>query len=126
VCRVAKLENLKKKGLRKIGQGFEVKKIMTRQDEEFFDSLYVLGSTAWGLGFGALLNGVFGILYVLISLEDYALLAGSLTLFGFLALAMVLTRQVDGYQLSEGLTSGHKRFNTASGSNNDSGETLNV
>jgi inner membrane protein len=40
---------------------------------------------------------------VLISLEDYALLAGSLTLFGFLALAMVLTRKVDWYQLSEGL-----------------------
>lgn len=88
--------------------------------------IHVLGSIAWGLGFGALLSGVFGILYVLISLEDYALLAGSLTLFGFLALAMVLTRQVDWYQLSEGLTSGHKRFNTASGSNNDSGETLNV
>jgi len=66
--------------------------------------IYVLGSMAWGLGFGALLGGVFGILYVLISLEDYALLAGSLTLFGFLALAMVLTRKVDWYQLSEGLT----------------------
>jgi len=65
--------------------------------------IYVLGSMAWGLGFGALLSGVFGILYVLISLEDYALLAGSLTLFGFLALAMVLTRKVDWYQLSEGL-----------------------
>jgi inner membrane protein len=65
--------------------------------------IYVLGSRAWGLGFGALLGGVFGILYVLISLEDYALLAGSLTLFGFLALAMVLTRKVDWYQLSEGL-----------------------
>ena len=65
--------------------------------------IYVLGSMGWGLGFGALLGGVFGILYVLISLEDYALLAGSLTLFGFLALAMVLTRKVDWYQLSEGL-----------------------
>lgn len=66
--------------------------------------IYVLGGVAWGVGFGALLGGVFGILYVLISLEDYALLAGSLTLFGFLALAMVLTRQVNWYQLSEGLT----------------------
>jgi len=61
------------------------------------------GEHSLGLGFGALLRRVFGILYVLISLEDYALLAGSLTLFGFLALAMVLTRKVDWYQLSEGL-----------------------
>ena len=65
--------------------------------------VYVLGGIGWGLSFGALLGGVFGILYVLISLEDYALLAGSLTLFGFLALAMVLTRKVDWYQLSDGL-----------------------
>ncbi|HRF44966.1 MAG TPA: cell envelope integrity protein CreD [Candidatus Competibacteraceae bacterium] len=65
--------------------------------------VYVLGGIGWGLGFGVLLGGVFGILYVLISLEDYALLAGSLTLFGFLALAMVLTRKVDWYQLSDGL-----------------------
>jgi inner membrane protein len=65
--------------------------------------IYVLGGIGWGLGFGVLLGGVFGILYVLISLEDYALLAGSLTLFGFLALAMVLTRKVDWYQLSDGL-----------------------
>lgn len=65
--------------------------------------IHVLGSRRWGLGFGALLGGVFGILYVLISLEDYALLAGSLTLFGFLALTMALTRKVDWYQLSENL-----------------------
>jgi len=67
--------------------------------------VYVLGGIGRGIGFGALLSGVFGILYVLISLEDYALLAGSLTLFGFLALAMVLTRKVDWYQLSDGLHS---------------------
>ena len=42
-------------------------------------------------------------LYVLISLEDHALLAGSVSLFGFLALTMVLTRKVDWYQLSDGL-----------------------
>ncbi|MCB1771703.1 MAG: cell envelope integrity protein CreD [Candidatus Competibacteraceae bacterium] len=75
--------------------------------------VYVLGGIGWGLGFGALLGGVFGILYVLISLEDYALLAGSLTLFGFLALAMVLTRKVDWYQLSDGLQ--HRRIQSANG-----------
>ena len=64
---------------------------------------HVLGNRRWGIGFGALLAGVFAMLYVLISLEDHALLAGSVSLFGFLALTMVLTRKVDWYQLSDGL-----------------------
>ncbi|MDG4560632.1 MAG: cell envelope integrity protein CreD [Candidatus Competibacter sp.] len=64
---------------------------------------HVLDSLGWGLGFGALIGAVFGILYVLISLEDLALLAGSVTLFGALALVMTLTRKVDWYQLGEAL-----------------------
>ncbi|QQS53445.1 MAG: cell envelope integrity protein CreD [Candidatus Competibacteraceae bacterium] len=64
---------------------------------------FVLGSLGWGLGFGALIGAVFGILYVLISLEDLALLAGSVTLFGALALVMALTRKVDWYQLGDAL-----------------------
>ncbi len=64
---------------------------------------HILGGLRWGVGFGALLGAVFGLLYVLISLEDHALLAGSVTLFGCLALAMVLTRQVDWYQLGDTL-----------------------
>ncbi|MCP5159099.1 MAG: cell envelope integrity protein CreD [Gammaproteobacteria bacterium] len=75
--------------------------------------IHVLGGMVWGLGFGALLGGVLGILYVLISLEDYALLAGSCTLFGFLALTMVLTRKVDWYQLNDGLNSRRHRGNDA-------------
>jgi inner membrane protein len=66
--------------------------------------VYVLGSLARGIGFGALLAAVFGILYVLISLEDHALLAGSVTLFGCLALVMVLTRKVDWYQLGDAVS----------------------
>ncbi|MDS4042530.1 MAG: cell envelope integrity protein CreD [Candidatus Competibacter sp.] len=65
--------------------------------------VHVLGSRWWGVGFGGLLTAVFGMLYVLISLEDHALLAGSVALFGCLALAMVLTRKVDWYQLSDAL-----------------------
>ena len=64
----------------------------------------VLGGVARGLGFGALLSVVFGVLYVLISLEDHALLAGSVTLFGCLALMMALTRKVDWYQLSDAIS----------------------
>jgi inner membrane protein len=65
--------------------------------------VYVLGSLVRGASFGALLAAVFGVLYVLISLEDHALLAGSVTLFGCLALVMVLTRKVDWYQLGDAL-----------------------
>ncbi|HRE53879.1 MAG TPA: cell envelope integrity protein CreD [Candidatus Competibacter sp.] len=64
---------------------------------------HILGSPRWGLAFGALIGAVFGLLYVLISLEDHALLAGSISLFGGLALAMVITRKVDWYQLGETL-----------------------
>jgi inner membrane protein len=40
------------------------------------------------------------VLYVLISLEDHALLAGALSLFGALAVVMIVTRKVDWYWLS--------------------------
>lgn len=75
--------------------------------------VYVLGSLRWGISFGALLAAVFGLLYVLISLEDHALLAGSVTLFGLLALVMVLTRKVDWYQLGDVL--GSRRGKVANG-----------
>ena len=47
----------------------------------------------------AALIGLYGFLYLLLRLEDYALLAGSLGLFAMLALVMVLTRKVDWYDL---------------------------
>ncbi len=75
--------------------------------------VYVLGSLVRGASFGALLAAVFGVLYVLISLEDHALLAGSVTLFGCLALVMVLTRKVDWYQLGDAL--GARRGKSANG-----------
>jgi inner membrane protein len=82
--------------------------------------VYVLGSVVRGASFGALLAAVFGVLYVLISLEDHALLAGSVTLFGCLALVMVLTRKVDWYQLGDVL--GARRGKSANGAG-ASGET---
>jgi inner membrane protein len=62
--------------------------------------VHVLGGRRRGLGFGLLLACVFGVLYVLISLEDHALLAGSLSLFGALAVVMIATRRVDWYRLT--------------------------
>ena len=50
-----------------------------------------------GLGFASALTALYGALYVLINSEDYALLMGSALLFGALAVAMVLTRNVDWY-----------------------------
>ena len=45
------------------------------------------------------LVSLYGFLYLLLRLEDYALLAGSLGLFAMLALVMFLTRRVDWYNL---------------------------
>jgi inner membrane protein len=42
--------------------------------------------------------GVYALLYLLVTSEDYALLAGSLAVFALLAAAMVLTRRLDWYQ----------------------------
>lgn len=43
----------------------------------------------------AVLGGLYGYLYVLLQLEDYALLLGSIGLFLILALVMYLTRKID-------------------------------
>lgn len=58
---------------------------------------FVLRSVARGLGFSAGLAGLYGLLYGLLSAEDYALLMGSLLLFAVLAAVMVLTRRLDWY-----------------------------
>jgi inner membrane protein len=44
-----------------------------------------------------LLAASFAILYVVLQAEDYALLAGSLVVFGALATTMRLTRRIDWY-----------------------------
>jgi inner membrane protein len=50
-----------------------------------------------GSGAGAVFAGVYGLLYLLVTSEDYSLLAGSLAVFALLATAMVLTRHLDWY-----------------------------
>ena len=57
----------------------------------------VLRSLARAGAIGAGLAGLYLYLYVLLQLEDYALLLGSLGLFALLAAAMALTRRVDWY-----------------------------
>jgi len=57
----------------------------------------VLRSWLRGTLFGALLAALYGLLYGLLSAEDYALLMGSLLVFGVLGCVMVLTRKLDWY-----------------------------
>lgn len=60
---------------------------------------HVLGSWHRGVGFALALSVLYALLYGLLSAEDYALLMGSLLLFGLLVVFMVLTRKLDWYGL---------------------------
>jgi inner membrane protein len=51
-----------------------------------------------GGGSGVAFGATYGLLYLLITSEDYSLLAGALGLFAILATVMVLTRRIDWYR----------------------------
>jgi inner membrane protein len=70
---------------------------------------WVLGGGRPGLLMGAELTVLYGYLYLLLRLEDYALLAGSVGLFIMLALVMFLTRRVNWYELRLGTAAGVNR-----------------
>jgi inner membrane protein len=57
----------------------------------------VLRSRAAALMVGGILAVLYGYLYILLQLEDYALLMGSIGLFALLALVMFMTRRIDWY-----------------------------
>ena len=58
---------------------------------------HMLRGLARGVPFGAGIALLYGLLYVLLQLEQTALLAGSIALFAVLALVMVITRKIDWY-----------------------------
>jgi inner membrane protein len=58
---------------------------------------YMLHSWRRGLPFGLGMATLYGLLYLLLQLEQTALIVGSLALFALLALIMTLTRRVDWY-----------------------------
>ena len=58
---------------------------------------HVLKSFRRGAGFAAALAALYGLLYVLLRAEDYALLMGSILVFACAGAAMVATRRVDWY-----------------------------
>lgn len=64
---------------------------------------HMLGSLRRGLPFGAGMALLYGLLYVLLQLEQTALAVGSIALFAVLALVMVLTRRVNWYGLGNPL-----------------------
>jgi inner membrane protein len=57
----------------------------------------VLSSRALAFAVFAILSILYGFLYVLLQVADYALLLGSIGLFFILALFMYLTRRIDWY-----------------------------
>lgn len=56
---------------------------------------HVVRDARLGVAFGAGLGALYGVLYTILSAEDYALLAGSLVVFAVLGAIMVLTRKVN-------------------------------
>jgi inner membrane protein len=62
-------------------------------------TMNVLGGLRQGLMTGTGLTGLYVFLYVLLQLEDYALLTGSVALFLILAFLMFITRRINWYEL---------------------------
>ena len=63
----------------------------------------VLGGPGKGLSVLAALSALYGFLYLLLRLEDYALLAGSVGLFIVLATVMFITRRMNWYDIRLGV-----------------------
>lgn len=71
-----------------------------------FYASHMLGGRRAGIGFGAGVATLYGALFVLLQLEQTALVMGSLLLFAVLATVMVLTRRLDWYGLFDAARSG--------------------
>lgn len=67
---------------------------------------HVLRSAKGAAAFVALLALLYGVLFVILRSEDYALLMGAVLLFATLAVIMFLTRRLDWYQVGTQLRAG--------------------
>jgi len=65
-----------------------------------FYARHILGGWPAGLGFGAGIAGLYGALYVLLQMEQTAMVLGAVLLFVVLAAVMVATRRIDWYGLT--------------------------
>jgi inner membrane protein len=85
--------------------GFDVAYLCAAVATTLLIALYsghVLGGISAGVAMGSGLVALYGFLYLLLRLEDYALLAGSIGLFAMLAILMYATRRVNWYELRLG------------------------
>jgi inner membrane protein len=64
---------------------------------------HLLGGAKRGLAFGSGVAGLYGAMYLLLQMEQTALVVGSSMLFALLAAVMVATRHVDWFALFTGM-----------------------
>jgi inner membrane protein len=77
--------------------GFDPAYVVSSSATILLISLYsrsIFSAKKYALVVGSLLVALFGFIYIILQLEDYALLAGSMALFVIIALIMYLTRKV--------------------------------
>ncbi len=67
---------------------------------------FMLGSLRRGLPFGAGVGLLYGLLFMLLQLEQTALTVGAIALFVLLAVIMTLTRKIDWYRLTAHASAG--------------------
>ena len=65
----------------------------------------VLKAKKRALAIATLLTALYGYLYILLQMDQYALLFGSVLLFGVLATVMFITRNLDWYTLNDNTSS---------------------
>ena len=65
-------------------------------------SSFILSSLMSTLVLSSLLSGLFGYIYLILQMQDFAHLAGPLALFVVIAAVMMLSRNVDWYALKAG------------------------
>ena len=81
-------------------QGFDIAFFIAAVMTVALTSLYaasVFRSWAYGARAFAVLAGIYALIYTLMRLEDFALLAGALASFAAIALTMYVTRNIDWY-----------------------------
>ena len=86
-----------------------------------FYASHILGSIKRGLPFALAIGALYGLLYVLLQLEQTALVVGSIALFAVLALVMICTRHVDWYAFTanDGDSAANKRPAPAASTNEE-------
>jgi len=62
---------------------------------------FVLAGIKNSMWFSGALIVLYGILYIIIQAEDFALLMGAVLVFGMLSIVMIVTRHIDWYQIGE-------------------------